>query len=78
MHLHTVHCKYANVSCSIQVSSLNTFKTCLLLLDMENSSEVEKSSDFVPEPVATSNLDTSSDWVTFYNSYTSYINFLYK
>lgn len=66
-----VHCKYANVSCSIQVSSLNTFKTCLLSLDMDNSSEVEKSSDFVPEPVSTSNLDTSSDWVTFYNSYTS-------
>ncbi|VDI26604.1 Hypothetical predicted protein [Mytilus galloprovincialis] len=32
--------------------------------DMENSSEVEKSSDFVPETVATSNVDTSSDWVS--------------
>ncbi|XP_052087133.1 uncharacterized protein LOC127724244 [Mytilus californianus] len=32
--------------------------------NMKDSSEVEKSSDFVPEPVATSDFNTSSDWVS--------------
>ncbi|CAC5388273.1 unnamed protein product [Mytilus coruscus] len=33
------------------------------LKDMKDSTEVEKSSDFIPEPVATSDFNTSSDWV---------------
>lgn len=52
-------------------------KYCNVLIAIEDSSEycepmeIENSSDHVQETVATSDFNSSSDWVTFYTNYTS-------